>query len=247
MQLYLPTLPILPIKMHSLQSLSFPYSILSPSFNQQLCFDFHLRLFVARCTFHSFQWYSKRSTCTAGPGPFDQGLLTPVLAIPSLGFSPILHLLQAVIVKIHNWTALPHGRSCMCCLALSFSVSLSYSVLYVCLFICVCVCVCQVLFQCAIASRKSSLIIQELLMSWIFIKFWAWFDFIAYFTLTSTPSAIKTTTTTRTTISRVLSQPEYSQCACKSLKEPWAMPWYMYDLLSFLYEQPKPKRKYDNI
>lgn len=138
------------------------------------------------------------------------------------GFSPILHLLQADIVKIHNWTPLPHGRRCMCS---SLSLSLCRCVCVVCLFVCLCVCACQVLFQCAIASRKSSLIIQELLMSWIFIKFWAWFDFIAYFTLTSTPSAIKAITTTTPT-SRILRQwPGYTQCTCKSFNE-LLLVWY---------------------
>lgn len=42
--------------------LSFLTPSLSASFNQQLCFDFHLRLFVARCTFGSFQWHSSVPT-----------------------------------------------------------------------------------------------------------------------------------------------------------------------------------------
>lgn len=56
-----------------------PNSSLSPSFNQQPCFDFHLRLFVAHCTFGSFQWHFNVPTRTAA-APFHQGLLTAVLA-----------------------------------------------------------------------------------------------------------------------------------------------------------------------
>lgn len=149
------------------------------------------------------------------------------------GFSPILHLSQADIVKIHNWTALPHP-----------SLDVCVCMLCVCLFVSVCVCACQVLFQCAIASRKSSLIIQELLMSWIFIKFWAWFDFIAYFTLTSTPSAIKAITTTTQT-SRILRQwPGYTQCTCKSFNE-LLLVWYT--ACAVFCEQLKPEQKYGNI
>lgn len=118
----------------------FPNSSLSPSFNQQLCFDFHLRLFVAHCTFGSFQWHFNVPTRTAA-APFYQGLLTAVLAsslfhpLPHRilsGFSPILHLLQADIVKIHNWTALLHS------LSLPLFVDVCVCMLCVCLFVCVC-------------------------------------------------------------------------------------------------------------
>lgn len=133
-----------PLSLNPQPSSPLPNSSLSPSFNQQPCFDFHLRLFVAHCTFGSFQWHFNVPTRTAAP--FHQGLLTAVLASSlSLfyhrilsGFSPILHLLLPDIVKIHNWTALLHGRRCMC----SPSLSPFVDVCVVCLFVCLCVCVC---------------------------------------------------------------------------------------------------------
>lgn len=92
------SLPILPIKMHSVQCrVLYPYlralfplpnSSLTPSFNQQPCFDFHLRLFVAHCTFGSFQWHFNVPTRTAA-APFHQGLLTAVLASSPPSFTKL--------------------------------------------------------------------------------------------------------------------------------------------------------------
>lgn len=229
-----------PLSLNPQPSSPLPNSSLSPSFNQQPCFDFHLRLFVAHCTFGSFQWHFNVPTRTAA-APFHQGLLTAVLAssppsstkLPSPTASSRVFRLFCTFCRqtlskfiIEQLCPMEGGA---CALYLSLSLPLCMCVcewmLCVCLFVCVCVCACQVLFQCAIASRKSSLLIQELLMSWIFIKFWAWFDFIAYFTLTSTPSAIKAITTTTPT-SRVLRQwPGYTQCTCKSFNE-LLLVWY---------------------
>lgn len=145
-----------PLSLNPQPSSPLPNSSLSPSFNQQPCFDFHLRLFVAHCTFGSFQWHFNVPTRTAA-APFHQGLLTAVLAsspppsskLPSpTASSRVFRLFctfcrQTLSKFIIEQLCPMEGGACAVYLSLSLPLCMCVCewMLCVCLFICVCVCV----------------------------------------------------------------------------------------------------------